>query len=320
LHYDAAPLQGITTYAFRALHARIFGGADRYYMPFLSPTPEHHITNREMRDLMPENNAGVPVVPQIMTHRAEDFLWAAGQLFSMGYEEINLNLGCPSGTVVSKGKGAGFLAHPDELDRFFDTVFSASPPVLISVKTRLGIREPKEFARLLEIYNRYPMTELIIHPRVQKDFYKLPARREAFAAALPLCRMPVSYNGDLVTTADCRTLTGEFPTVRGLMLGRGLIGDPALARKLHGGAPASREELAELTEGLYQEYCVSYGGPDHASERMKELWFYLIHLFDDDGKYAKKLRRAPSPAEFKRLESFVLQSLPLRTDSDGGWS
>lgn len=166
-------------------------------------------------------------MPQVMTRRAEDFLWAAEQVADMGYGEVNLNLGCPSGTVTAKGKGAGFLARPEELDAFFEAVFT-KVTLPVSVKTRLGIREAEEFDRLLEIYNRYPISELMIHPRVQRDFYKNTVRLDAFAAALARSRNPVVYNGDLVTPKDCTAFTRRFPEVETVMIGRGLIADPAL--------------------------------------------------------------------------------------------
>jgi len=191
MHYDFAPMQGLTTWQFRGLHHRHFPGADRYFLPFFSPTQEHLFTQRDWRNLAPEYNEGVPAVPQLMARKPADFLWAAGELAAMGYREVNLNLGCPAGTVAAKGKGAGFLAHPEELDAFLDRVFSAGPEARITVKTRLGIREPEEFERLLEIYNRYPIAELTIHPRVQKDFYKYPVRTEAFAEALGKSCNPV---------------------------------------------------------------------------------------------------------------------------------
>lgn len=187
MHIYAAPLEGITTFVFRNTHRAIFGCVDKYYMPFFSPAAEHILTVRELRDLIPEHNAGISVVPQVMTRRAEDFLWAVEQVAAMGYGEVNLNLGCPSGTVTAKGKGAGFLARPEELDTFLNEVFSRTT-LPVSVKTRLGIQKTEEFDRLLEIYNRYPILELTVHPRVQKDFYKNAVHLDAFAAALPLCR------------------------------------------------------------------------------------------------------------------------------------
>ena len=169
-----APMEGITTYTYRNLHWKYFGGADAYFTPFLSPGPGQGMSVKELRDILPENNQGTPVIPQLLTNRAEDFLSAAGRLADYGYREINFNLGCPSGTVTAKKKGSGFLGEPEALDRFFDRVFSdpliVREGLLVSVKTRIGLESPAEWPRLLEIYNRYPLKELIIHPRVRKDF------------------------------------------------------------------------------------------------------------------------------------------------------
>lgn len=198
MNYYFAPMEGITGAVFRRTHHEFFPGIDKYFMPFITPTTQEKLTPRQKRDVLPEYNEGVPAVPQLLTRTAADFIWAANTLASLGYAEVNLNLGCPSGTVTAKGKGAGFLAHPDELDRFLDAVFSACT-VPISIKTRLGVHDPAEFEALLEIYSRYPVAELTIHPRVRQDFYKGRVREDAFAAALPHCPMPVCYNGDLVS-------------------------------------------------------------------------------------------------------------------------
>ena len=165
---DFAPLDGITRAVYRRVWHKYFGGVDRYFIPFFSPTDQHILTDRDRREVGPENNAGLPAVPQVMTCRAADFLWAAELAADMGYTEVNLNLGCPSGTVTAKGKGSGFLAKPAELDRFFDQVFS-KVKLPVSVKTRLGISDPAEFEALMDIYDRYPIACLTIHPRVQKE-------------------------------------------------------------------------------------------------------------------------------------------------------
>ena len=317
MRYYCAPLQGITTCHFRRLHHQYFPGVDRYYMPFFSPTKEHLITPREWKNLDPARNAGVPAVPQLMTHNAADFLWALGALAGLGYREINLNLGCPSGTVICKKKGSGFLAYPEELEEFFNAVFSRAPEVKITVKTRLGLREPEEFSRILEIYNRYPIAELTIHPRVQKDFYKHPVRREMFARYLPECRMPVCYNGDLFTPADCAAFHAEFPAVGAVMLGRGLIADPALAAKLRGGNAVEKPVLEKFTEELFSCYCEDFGQIGPAVQRMKETWFYLLHLFADSGKYEKKMRRVASPVEYAALTAGIFRDLELLTEATG---
>lgn len=314
--YDVAPLDGITRAVFRRVHHRMFGGADRYFIPFFSPTDQHIITRRDLRELDPANNVGLPLVPQIMTRRAPDFLWGAQVMEEMGYGEVNLNLGCPSGTVTAKGKGSGFLAKPEELDRFFEEVF-ASVRLPVSVKTRLGIREAEEFPRLLEIFNRYPIKTLTIHPRVQKEFYKGPIYRDVFAAAAVGSRNPVCYNGDLLTVEDCRAFEQEFPQVNAVMIGRAVVADPALLRKIRGGAPATREELQRFTEELYREYQEFYGQVGTAAQRMKEVWFYLIHLFEGGERIDKKMRRSRSPGEYESLEAQIFAELPLRDHAEG---
>ncbi len=316
MYYDCAPLQGVTTYVFRNTHREFFPGVSRYFIPFFSPPKEHLITPREMRDLLPAHNAGTPVVPQLMVRSPEDCLWAIGAMAELGYGEVNLNLGCPSGTVVAKGKGSGLLARPDELDRFLDTVYARSV-LPVSIKTRLGIQDPAEFRPILEIYNRYPLTELIIHPRVQKEFYKGSVHLDAFAAALERCRCPVRYNGDLLTVADCQALEARFPQVERIMLGRGLAADPALVQKLLGGAAVDRVTLERFLDTLFARYLDCYGNVENALQRMKELWYYLIRLFDGGERLGMKLRRARGQAAYQDLTRRVLQELPLRQEAAG---
>ena len=170
--YDFAPLDGITKTVFRRVWNDQFGGADRFFIPFFSPTSEHVMTSRDLKELDRARNAGLELVPQVMTKRAEDFLWATEIVKDLGYTEANLNLGCPSGTVVSKGKGSGMLRDSEHLARFLEEIFRDSV-LPVSVKTRLGLEDPEEFPALLEVFNRYPITELTVHPRVRKDFYKV---------------------------------------------------------------------------------------------------------------------------------------------------
>ena len=314
---DFAPLDGITKVVFRQVWSRYFGGVDRYFIPFFSPTPHHTMTPRDLREVDFAHNASLPSVPQVMTKNADDFLWACEVLRDMGYTEVNLNLGCPSGTVTAKGKGSGFLAHPEELAAFFDAVFARNP-LAVSVKTRLGYETPEEFRTLLEIYNRYPIACLTIHPRVRKEKYRGPVHLGAFADALAASRNPVCYNGDLRTVEEVRTLESRFSAVSHVMIGRGLVADPALARKLRGGAGVTRKELSEFLAALYQGYTDFYQGQvPTAAQRMREVWFYLIHLFDDAEKLNKQLRRFRTPAEYERIQAEILASCPLRSASQG---
>lgn len=311
--FDLAPLDGITKRVFRRVWHEHFGGADRYFIPFISPTGQHILTPRDRREL---ENDGLPQVPQVMAKRAADFVWAAETLADMGYGEVNLNLGCPSGTVTAKGKGSGLLADPDGLDRFLDEVFS-STRVPVSVKTRLGYGAPEEFPRLLEIFNRYPIACLTIHPRVRPEKYRGAVHMDAFALAVEKSKNPVCYNGDLTSVEGVRVLEAQFPGLEAAMIGRGAIADPALFRRLRGGPAATKEELQAFTAGLYRAYRDFYGqaAPDRqsgpASQRMKEVWFYLIHLFDGGERLGGQMRRSRGPRAYEELEARIFQELDL---------
>ena len=313
---DFAPLDGITKVVFRQVWSRYFGGVDRYFIPFFSPTPHHTMTPRDLREVDFAHNASLPSVPQVMTKNADDFLWACEVLRDMGYTEVNLNLGCPSGTVTAKGKGSGFLAHPEELAAFFDAVFARNP-LAVSVKTRLGYETPEEFRTLLEIYNRYPIACLTIHARVQKEKYRGPVHLDAFAQALAESRNPVCYNGDLRTAAEVEALSQRFPSVEAVMIGRGAVADPALLRKLRGGPAATKEELQAFTQDLYRAYQAFYGQVGTAAQRMREVWFYLIHLFENADRLNKKLRRFKNPGEYESVEAAIFRDLSLRDHSEG---
>lgn len=166
-----APLEGITGWIFRQVHHAMFPGLSRYYTPFFAPTADSPLTGRGLRDMHPDHNRGVPVVPQLLTNRAEDFIASARLLQDLGYKEVNLNLGCPSGTVVAKKKGAGFLSQPQALARFLDQIFQTLD-VNISIKTRIGVENLEEWPPLLDLFQRYPICELIIHARLRRDFYR----------------------------------------------------------------------------------------------------------------------------------------------------
>ena len=317
MQWSFAPMEGITGALFRRIHHRYFPGPDRYFAPFLSPTRDHVFTPRERRDILPENNEGIDLVPQLLAKSPEDFLWAAGELAAMGWREINLNLGCPSGTVVAKGKGAGMLRDPAALDAFLDTVM-ARAPCAVSVKTRLGISDPEEFCPILEVYNRYPLAELIVHPRVQQDFYRRPVRAETFPSILSASRNRVVYNGGLVTIQGCRDLALRFPGLAGIMIGQGLLANPALVRQVRGGAGADRDTLRAFHEELFAGYSQLFQSPYNAMMRMKELWPYLIRLFRDSGAYAKRIRKARDAVSFVQAADAVFRDLALLGEAD--WS
>ena len=318
MNYYFAPLEGVTGSEFRRAHHRWFPGVDAYYMPFLSPTQDHVFTQRELRNVLPEHNQGFRAVPQLLTKNPEDFLWCAGELAAMGYGEVNLNLGCPSGTVTAKGKGAGMLARPEELDCFLDTVFSQAPPMKISLKTRLGLEDPEEFPRLLEIFAKYPVSLLILHPRVRADFYKRPVRMEWFRYALDHYKGPLCFNGGLVTAGDCARFARDFPGVDQVMIGQGLLANPALVRQARGGPGPDKETLRAFHDELYHTYLERFASQRNTVFHMKELWSYLSRLFvGAEGKPLKRIRKAAdSPAYEAAVDQMF--SLPLREEAEWG--
>ena len=316
MQYYFAPMEGITDSIYRQLHHKFFPGIHRYYTPFFSPTIHRSLTQKERRELQPASALDFAVVPQILTKNPEDFIWMAQQCQEAGYSEVNLNLGCPSGTVTAKGKGSGFLAKPEELDRFFDEVF-AKVQIPVSVKTRLGIQSPEEFPRLLEIYNQYPIDCLTIHARVQKEKYRGEVHLDDFALAVEHAKIPLCFNGDLKTVEDVRAFEQRFPVVDAAMIGRGAIADPALLRKLRGGSAATREELQAFMQDLYHSYQAFYGQVGTAAQRMREVWFYLIHLFEDADRLNKKLRRFKNPGEYETIEATIFAELSLRDHCEG---
>lgn len=291
MRYYLAPLEGITTNIYRKAYHTYFHPMDKYFTPFLSPHTKKGFAAKELREILPENNEGMRLVPQILTNHAEDFIRTAEKLECYGYEEINLNLGCPSKTVVSKHRGSGFLAQPEELDRFLDQIYEGTR-AKISIKTRIGKDSPEEFGRLLTIYNQYPVEELIIHPRVQQDFYKNHPNLEVFGEALETCKMPVCYNGDIFTVEDEERLTKRFGQVSTIMLGRGIISNPGLVDELAGEGRPGTERIRKFHDQIYREYQELGMGDKNVLFKMKEIWCYLGQSFPGYEKQLKKIKKA----------------------------
>lgn len=314
MNYYFAPLEGLTDSVYRRLHHRYFPGVDRYYTPFFSPTVHRSLTPKEQRELPPADSEPFCVIPQILTKNAEDFLWFAGQCKNLGYTEVNLNLGCPSGTVTAKGKGAGMLRDLEGLDRFLQEIYEGAP-LDISVKTRLGFSDPEEFPRILEILNRYPVKELTLHPRVRSAFYSGDVDIDAFRYALENSKNPLCYNGNLCSKADITAFRETFPQIGAVMLGRGLVGDPGMLTP----DGTNRENLQAFMDSLLQEYTETFGGPRNAMFRMKENWHYLIRKFDDSDKLWKRLRKTTDLHEYKAIPREIFATLPMRDTLSPDW-
>lgn len=264
-----APMEGVAHWQYRSAQRACFAQADEYFLPFWSPR-NRALTHRERTDAAPERNRGARTIPQILANSSEDFLWAAAELERLGYGEVNLNLGCPSGTVVRKQKGAGLLGVPERLDAFLNEIFCACP-LPVSVKTRLGMESPEEWPRLLEIFNGYPIVRLILHARVREEQYAGTPHREWFDYTLRESRAPVCYNGDLLDGEALRAFQRDYPQAESVMCGRGFLYHPGLVN-LYRGEKESPQALRRFHQTLYESYRNEIGTEAFVLCKMKEVW------------------------------------------------
>lgn len=297
MEFYFAPLEGITGYTYRNAHHTQFDRIDKYFSPFIFANQHEGIKGKDVKDILPENNQGIALVPQVLTNNAKDFIYTAKKFKQLGYEEINLNLGCPSGTVVSRHRGSGFLAKRAELDAFLEEIFSDAV-TKISIKTRIGKDLPEEFYELMEIYNKYPLEELIIHPRIQKDFYKNTPNMEIFRHAVKQSKNPVCYNGDLFMVSDYQSFRTDYPEVSKIMLGRGLISNPGMLREIMEGIRIDKKSLFSFHDQVYADYKAILFGDRNVLFKMKEIWFYMVTQFTNSEKYWKKIKKANYCSEY----------------------
>ncbi len=320
MKFYLAPLEGITGHIYRNALEKYFPGTDRYFTPFIAPDQNRILRTKERRDVLPEHNHVPDLVPQILTNDAREFQRTALVLQEMGYQEVNLNLGCPSGTVVSKKRGSGLLAYPDEVDRLLEQIFE-NVDLKISVKTRIGKDDASKALTLMEIYRRYPLSELIVHPRTQKDFYRGEPDQEAFGEILSLSYpFPVCYNGNLLTARDYRAFCERFPKVTSVMLGRGVIANPGLIRYLKTGEAIQKESLHLFHDEVLEGYRNVFGEDKNALFRMKEMWIYMIHLFSDHEKHVKKIRKAQNLLEYRCAVDALFREQELLTEGPRRWN
>lgn len=308
---EMAPLEGITTYVYRNAYAKHFGKIDKYYTPFLSLHKEKEFNHKEKQEISPLNNESLFVVPQVLTNSAEDFLKAAKKLSALGYGEVNINMGCPSGTVTAKGKGAGILADKEKLEQFLEEIFGESP-MDISIKTRLGMEREEEWEEILDIYNSFPIKELIVHARVREDFYNNTPNLSAFGRAVQNSKNPLCYNGDVFTVEAYKGLKDKFPALENVMLGRGLIANPGLAVEITEGKTLENrhydmERFKAFHDEVYAGYQAIQFGDRNILFKMKELWFYMLYAFPEGENYRKKMKKVNCCRDYEDLVRSMFQ-------------
>lgn len=304
---DFAPMEGISTYIYRGLHARFFGGAEEYFAPFIAPDGSGSFKSSALRDILPENNRNIYLIPQLLVNRPGPFIHVARELSAMGYTEVNLNIGCPSATVVSKHKGSGMLLDLKSLDNCLNEIFSLAP-LGVSIKTRMGMESTEEFSAIMEIYRKYPLKRLIVHARARSGMYKSPVDIPGFLSALRDCPWPVWYNGDIFSPYSLNPLENGTQSIAGLMLGRGAVADPALPRVLKGGKALEAQELKAFHNTLLDAYLAAGYDGRAAMSRLKELWFYMLYKFPDSRRESKQLLKSQTLPDYVSAVSALFDS------------
>lgn len=305
-----APMEGISGYIYRNAYQKYFHNVDRYFTPFIAPKKGHAMSNKERNDVLPEHNIGMQVIPQILTNQSEYFLHTASVLAEMGYTEVNLNLGCPSSTVVTKKKGAGFLSELDRLEHFLEDVVNGLERMnmQLSIKTRIGVRDTEAFADLLDLYNTFPLSELIIHPRLQIDLYHNAPDWNAFRQALNVSKHNLCYNGDLFTVEQYHIFCETFPEVDRVMFGRGILRNPCLLNQIQHNSAIDYQLIRQFHDELLDCYTEAFSGDKPVLFKMKELWGYLLPLYPNSEIYAKKIRKVERIQEYKIITTQLFES------------
>ncbi len=287
-----APLEGITTYTYRNAHREMFSGVDTYFAPFIVPTENERISTKTLRDILPENNL-TKIIPQVLCSSGSAFCELVKKVKDLGYDEVNLNLGCPSGTVVKKRRGSGALRDTEELRRLLDYIYE-NADIKISLKTRTGFYSHEEFFELVNIYNQYPVSELIIHPRVREELYGGKPNMDSFDYAYCNSKHKLCYNGDIVTTDDYKEIVRKYPNLNSVMIGRGAIANPALFREILGGEKINKDELIRFSQTLEERYLEVLGCEHYTVHRLKEIWLYIMKNFPDEKKTIKAIKKSNS--------------------------
>lgn len=299
-----APMEGITTYTYRNTHAEFFGECDAYYAPFIVPTDNEKLSMKNLRDIMPENNR-VNLKVQVMCTTSTAFCEFVRKVKELGYDEVNLNLGCPSGTVVKKSRGAGALKNTDTLDDMLSGIFE-NPDVKISLKTRAGFYSHDEFDDILNIYRKYPMSKLIVHPRIREEYYRGAPNLDSFGKAYDIFKESLCYNGDIYSVGDFRKIVDRFPEIGSIMIGRGCIRNPAIFREIKGGKRLTTAELISFSKALEERYLELFQSDTNTLYKLKEVWMYAITNYPDEHKIIKALKKSSRLSELNS----VLNALP----------
>ena len=307
------PFQGITDAPFRNVFKKHFGGIDKFYTPFFTGIQKDHAKNLQGEEIDPSVNDVETLTPQILSTDAEEILRFAAQCKELGYKEINLNMGCPFPRVANKKRGCGLLPYPEKIEELLCRVFERID-LDFSVKCRLGYFNPDEIVPVIDIFNQYPLSELIIHPRIGKQLYKGEADVRKFVELMPLIKAPLVYNGDIVSVESFERIREQVQPVNEFMLGRGLLANPFLAENIKADEDTTGDKTQRLHAyviDLYEERLRHAGGSPKVLGRMKELWSYLMYSFDEPQDIWRKIKKLNALKDYEEAVEAVFREHTL---------
>jgi tRNA-dihydrouridine synthase len=306
-----APLQGFTDFTFRKVFSEVFGGIDKYFIPYLTYAKGREIKKSALKEVFPENNVAQPVVPQVLFSDAKELIDLVTILVNYGYHEINLNLGCPYPMAINKGRGVAWLEKPESFREILELLFNHGFQADFSVKMRAGITNNQDARAIFNVLNRFPITEIIFHPRTANQIYSGKANSQLFSEAISLVKHPMIYNGDLFLESDLLELRTILPEQTDFMIGRGLLMDPSLPLRLKGKVyepNEQRKKMKEFHDLLLEGYSARLEGSGHILMKMNQFWTYFSQSFDNPHKAMKLVKKSSNLLKYNAAVVEIFRS------------
>ena len=298
----SSPLQGFTDFRFRNAFHRYFGGIDTFFSPYIKLNGKLVIKGSYERDILPENNSTIEVIPQIITNDAEEFLFVANYVQQLGYKELNWNLGCPYPMVAKCGMGSGLISNTSQIEHILKRVHNETD-IIVSMKMRMGYENPTEILDVFPILEQYPIKNIAIHARIGKQLYKGGVDLDSFQKCLDTSKQKIYYNGDITSVEKFRMMQERFPSIDHWMIGRGLIADPFLPSMIKNNTteyPKNKLEIFEaFHDTIYQEYDAYLSGPTPIRMKMLGFWEYFSESFSNPQKTFKKIKKAGNSRNYE---------------------
>ncbi len=308
-----APLQGYTDAVFRDIYAKYFSGIDQAIAPFISTMGQQRLKPSRIQDVLPENNEQMNVIPQILGNVAQDFIFLATHFTKFGYDIVNWNMGCPHSKIANKKRGSGMLPWPELIDELLNEIFETIPCKL-SIKVRLGRTDKNEIFNILPIFNKYPLEEIIVHPRTGVQMYEGTSDIDAFSKVVDNTYHKIVYNGDIKYKQDFDIIQSRFPQIKRFMIGRGVLSNPFLPSEIKGEERDKAHDLDKIKifhDELFETYSKKFYGPSHVAGRMKGFWSYIGPSFNRDHKVFKKIFKSKNKDHYKAETEVFFSQKPI---------